>query len=147
MWIRGLSRDREIERKQSQTGTFVSRLEPLLDIPTFTAMKNFHYSWSRKITTLQVLTRTTRPVSPSYVVTQHFKLACNLYNTNTMKEWSSSRSPNSLQCNSITKIRICSSEIDVNTALKNVEWRNKAREILFWILAQKGFFWKSSIKT
>jgi len=94
-----VSRDRESERKQSQARAFVSRFEPLLYIPAFTAMKDFSMLDPAR-SLLYIFLRTPRPISPSHLVPQHLtttnpqaRLGRNLYNMNATKGWSSSWSP------------------------------------------------------
>jgi len=60
------------ESKQSQTQGYVSRIEPLLYVPAFNSMKDFHHDWSHWIINrLQVLTRTLQTHLSSLTVPQH----------------------------------------------------------------------------
>jgi len=84
------------EREQSQTQECVSRFEPLLYVPAFSTMKDFHYSWIPKITNSTPSGKNNRTRKffhsmPQHLQSQTRKLVWgrNLYNTWLQEvEWS-----------------------------------------------------------
>jgi len=99
--------------------------------------EGFHYAWSRKITSLQVLARTARPTGPSHLVPYHLTTTnprahwgCNLYNTNTMKGYYSSWSP----------------KMAHNKFLELI-WRCRSFELCLWVVKLCWFWeWEQSFE-